>query len=239
MNRFELFLFGVYPYIALAVCVVGCVIRYDREPYSWKADSSQMLSKKDLRLASNLFHFGILGIIGGHVVGLLTPHWLYEPFISSSSKQVLAMVAGGIAGLSVLAGLALLIRRRWTVERVAKNSRFADKAVLLLLIAQVILGLLSIFVSAGHLDGHTMVKLAEYMQSGLTFNTFAGYMGIHEVNIIYKLHILLGFTIVLLVPFTRLVHAISAPVWYLGRHYQIVRARRHRGQSTSSRELGE
>jgi len=207
-----LFLFGIYPYIALAVCILGCILRYDREPYTWKAGSSQIMSKKSTRLANNLFHFGVLGIIGGHCVGLLTPHWLYEPFISSAHKQLLAMVAGGIAGLAVIAGRAMMIHRRFTVARVEKTSSFADKAILILLFAQVSLGLISIIVSAGHLDGHTMVKLGEYFQSGVVFNTFAGYEGIRDVNIIYKLHILLGFTLILLTPFTRLVHAISAPI---------------------------
>ena len=220
-----LFLFGIYPYIALSVCILGCILRYDREPYTWKAGSSQIMSKKGTRLANNLFHFGVLGIIGGHCVGLLTPHWLYEPFISSAHKQLLAMVAGGIAGSAVIVGLAMMIRRRFTVARVEKTSSFADKAILILLFAQVSLGLISIIVSAGHLDAHTIVKLGEYFQSGVVFNTFAGYEGIRDVNIIYKLHILLGFTLILLTPFTRLVHAISAPIWYLGRNYQIVRAR--------------
>ncbi len=226
MHNLSLFLFGIYPYIALAVCVLGCILRYDREPYTWKADSSQLMSKKGTRLANNLFHFGVLGIIGGHTVGLLTPHWVYEPFITAPQKQLLAMVAGGIAGLAVIAGLIMMIRRRWTVERVHRNSSFGDKAVLILLLAQVSLGLISIIVSTGHMDGHTMMKLAEYFQSGVVFNTFNGYEGIKDVHIVYKLHILLGFTIILLVPFTRLVHAISAPIWYLFRNYQIVRSRK-------------
>ncbi len=103
MKNLELFFFGIYPYIALAVCVIGCWVRYDREPYTWRADSSQLMSKKNTRLANNLFHVGVLGIIGGHFVGLLTPEWLYHHFISSSAKQLLAMVAGGIFGLMCLA----------------------------------------------------------------------------------------------------------------------------------------
>lgn len=225
MNAIGIFLFVIYPYIALTVCIVGCIIRYDREPYTWKAGSSQIMSKKNTRLANNLFHIGILGIIGGHFVGLLTPHWVYEHFISSSHKQLLAMVAGGLAGLSVLAGLIMLIRRRWTEPRVAATSSFWDKAVLILLLVQLLLGLSSIFVSAGHMDGHTMVALAHWFQSGWTLNLYDAYQSIADVNIIYKLHIVLGFTIILLVPFTRLAHAISAPIWYFGRNYQIVRSR--------------
>lgn len=228
MNTLGLFFFGIYPYIALVVCVLGCIMRYDREPYTWKAGSSQLMSKKGTRLANNLFHLGMLGIVGGHLVGLLTPHWVYAPIISSANKQLLAIVLGGIAGVAILVGGGMLLRRRLTNPRVSKTSSFGDKAILVLLLMQVTLGLLSIFVSAGHMDGHTMEKLAEYFQSGWAFNTFNGYEGIKDVNIIYKLHIVLGFTIILLVPFSRLAHAISAPVWYIGRRYQIVRGRRHR-----------
>lgn len=225
MKILELFLFGVYPYVALAVCIIGCIIRYDREPYTWKAGSSQLMSKKHTRLANNLFHIGILGILGGHFVGLLTPEAIYHPLISSPHKQLVAMILGGVFGIMCLIGLTMLIYRRWTEPRVAKTSSFWDKAILLLLLAQLLLGLISIVVSAGHLDGKTMVALATWVQSGWRFDTIGAYQGIAEANIIYKLHIILGFTIILLVPFTRLAHAISAPIWYFGRNYQIVRSR--------------
>lgn len=225
MRTLELFFFGIYPYIALTVCVVGCIIRYDREPYTWKAGSTQLMSKKNTRLANNLFHVGILGIIGGHVVGLLTPEAIYHSFISSPHKQLVAMVLGGVFGLMCLVGIVMLIHRRWTQPRVAVTGSFWDKAILILLLLQLLLGLISIVVSTGHLDGKTMVALATWIQSGWRLDTIGAYQAIADVNIIYKLHIVLGFTLILLVPFTRLAHAISAPVWYFGRRYQIVRSR--------------
>lgn len=227
MNRIELILFVIYPYLALAICIFACIMRYDRDPYSWKADSSQIMSKKGTRLANNLFHIGILGIFFGHLVGLLTPHWLYAPLISAPQKQMLAIVLGGIAGACVMAGLILIIRRRWGNPRLAKNSRFADKAIVILLLTQVSLGMLSIVYSLGHLDGAVMLRLAEYFQRGLLLDAYHGYLGIQDVAWVYKAHLLLGFTIILLIPFSRLVHAISAPIWYLGRNYQIIRARRY------------
>lgn len=230
MNTLSLFFFGIYPYIAITVCVLGCIVRYDREPYTWKADSSQMLSKKDTRLGNNLFHIGMLGIVGGHLVGMLTPHAVYATVITSGQKQVLAMVAGGASGLLIVAGLALIIRRRFTNPRVSKTSSFADKAIVILLLIQVILGLLTILFSFGHLDGHAMEGIGEYFQSGFTLNTFAGYEHIKELEWVFKLHIISGFTIMLLVPFTRLVHMFSAPVWYVFRNYQVVRGRRHRAK---------
>ena len=92
------FAFNVYPYVCLAVFLMGSLARYDRDQYTWKSDSSQMLRAGLLRWGSNLFHFGILFLFMGHFVGLLTPHWVYEPFISPAHKQVVAVVAGGMAG---------------------------------------------------------------------------------------------------------------------------------------------
>ncbi|WP_117072882.1 respiratory nitrate reductase subunit gamma, partial [Klebsiella pneumoniae] len=83
-----------------------------------RAGSSQMLDKKGMRLASNLFHVGILGIFFGHFVGMLTPHWMYEPFITVAQKQMLAMVAGGTCGVMTLIGGGLLLKRRLTNPRV-------------------------------------------------------------------------------------------------------------------------
>lgn len=225
MSNFHLFIFGIYPYIAVSICLIGCWIRFDREPYSWKASSSQMLHSKDFRKASLAFHIGIIFVLCGHFVGLLTPESVYHHFISTSAKQLLAMVSGGIFGLLCLYGLVMLIRRRMTEPRIRANSSFADIAILFLLLGQLVLGLLSIFVSAGHMDGSVMIKLADWTQSIVTFRGISGAAQITDVNIIYKLHLFLGFTIVLLVPFTRLVHVISAPIWYFGRRYQIVRKR--------------
>ena len=81
------FFFGIYPYLAIGVMIIGSILRYDRDPYSWKADSSQLMSRKGLRWGSNLFHVGILLLFMGHLVGLLTPHWVYEPFITAGQKQ--------------------------------------------------------------------------------------------------------------------------------------------------------
>jgi nitrate reductase gamma subunit len=220
-------LFGLYPYIALAVCVIGCIARFDRDQYTWKTGSSQMLRSKGMRLASNAFHIGVLFILAGHFVGLLTPHAVYEHFISTENKQLLAMVAGGIAGVVCFVGLAMLIVRRMTDPRIRANSTSMDMAILWLLMAQLLLGLSSIVVSTQHMDGSVMVMLANWAQHIVTLQPVAAAQSIESgVHIIYKLHIFLGLTLVLITPFSRLVHAISAPVWYLFRTgYQIVRVR--------------
>ncbi len=216
-------LFGVYPYIAFAVCLIGCWIRFDREQYTWKAGSSQMLSNNNMRLASNMFHVGVLFILMGHFVGLLTPEAIYHHFISTQAKQLLAMITGGFFGIVCLIGLLILTERRVNDPRVRASSNPSDIALLFLLLVQLSLGLISISVSAQHLDGSEMVLLATWAQSIVTLQVDTAVASIANVNTIYKLHVLLGLTLVLIVPFTRLVHVISAPIWYLFRPYQIVR----------------
>ncbi len=221
-------LFGWYPYLALTVFILGSIIRFDREPYTWKAGSSQLLRQRQLRLGSNLFHVGILIIFFGHLGGLLTPIQVFDALgIGHGFKQGLAIVVGGVAGLMCLAGIAILTHRRLFDPRIRATSSFSDTAILLILFAQLLLGLLTIPVSLQHMDGHEMVKFMTWAQGVLTLQPDA-WMQVKDTNIIFKLHLTLGMTIFLLFPFTRLVHIWSAPIWYLGRRgYQVVRSRRN------------
>ncbi|EXF43409.1 respiratory nitrate reductase gamma chain [Pseudomonas sp. BAY1663] len=223
MSNFNFLLFGVYPYIALAICLIGSWARFDLSQYSWKAGSSQMLSNNRMRLASNLFHVGIIFILAGHFVGLLMPEALYHHFISSGQKQIVAMVSGGFFGILCLIGLVMLIQRRLTDARVRATSNTSDIMILFVLLAQLVLGLLTIVASTGHLDGSVMVLLGTWAQSLVTLQPVKAAGAIESVSVIYKLHVFLGMTLFVLFPFTRLVHIVSAPVWYLGRRYQIVR----------------
>lgn len=219
------FFFGVFPYIAIGVMIVGSLLRYDRDPFSWRADSSQFLRKKGMRWASNLFHVGILLLLAGHIVGLLTPSSIYTRFMTVQTKQMLAMVAGGVFGAVCFVGLSMLIYRRIFDPRIRKTTKPMDMFVLLILYAQLILGLASIPVSASHPDGSAMVALAHWAQYIATFRAGAADFVAGE-HIIFKLHIILGLVIFLILPFTRLVHIFSAPVKYLVRPgFQIVRKR--------------
>jgi len=218
-------LFGIYPYVAIMVMVVGSWIRFDREPYTWKADSSQMLSNKGFRIASNLFHIGVIFILMGHFVGLLTPEWLYHHVISSADKQMLAMVSGGFFGILCLIGLLMLVKRRLTDPRVRASSKFSDIFILLMLLVQLILGLITIVISMDHLDGSVMIMLGNWAQNIVTFQSAAAAAAIEPVHVIYKLHVFVGLSMIFVFPFTRLVHIISVPVWYFGRRYQVVRER--------------
>ena len=219
--------FGWYPYLCLTVFLLGSLVRFDREQYTWRSGSSQLL-RRQLMWGSNLFHVGILVIFAGHFVGLLTPIWVFDTLgISHTFKQWLAIGVGGIAGVFCFIGITLLVHRRLLDARIRNTSSFGDIAILLLLYAQLTLGLGTIFVSLNHLDGHEMVKFMTWAQGILTLQPGVSSL-IADVSPVFKAHLVLGMTIFLVFPFTRLVHVWSAPVWYLGRTgYQVVRTRRN------------
>jgi len=220
-------MFGYYPYIALAVLAIGSVLRFDREPYTWRSGSSQLLRRKQLVLGSVLFHVGVLIIFGGHFVGLLTPIQVFDAIgVSHGAKQVLAIVAGGVAGVFAILGALILLHRRLFDPRIRATSSFGDTAILVLLTVQLALGLSTIPLSFQHLDGSEMVKFMSWAQGIFTFQPGAA-NHVADVHWIFKTHLFLGLTIFLVFPFTRLVHMLSAPVWYLGRRgWQLVRTRR-------------
>jgi len=219
--------FGWYPYLCLTVFLVGSLIRFDREQYTWRSGSSQLLRRRQLMWGSNLFHVGVLVIFMGHFVGLLTPIQVFDALgISHAFKQAMAITIGGTAGIAAIVGAGMLVHRRLFDARVRANSSFGDTAIIILLAAQLVLGLLTVLVSLQHLDGHEMTKFMAWAQGILTMQPgSAAYVA--DANPLFKIHMLLGMTIFLVFPFTRLVHIWSAPVWYLGRAgYQIVRTRR-------------
>jgi len=227
MNALDNFLFGLYPYICLTVFFLGSLIRFDRDQYTWKSDSSQLLKAGQLRWGSNLFHIGVLFLFFGHFVGMLTPHFVYEHFIGAGAKQLMAMVSGGIAGLLGFIGLTILLNRRLSEPRIRATSKTSDIVLLVLLWLQLALGLATIPLSAQHLDGSMMMKLAEWGQRIVTFRSGAADL-LTDASWIFKAHMFLGMSIFLIFPFTRLVHVWSGfgSVAYLARPYQVVRARR-------------
>ena len=219
------FFFNIYPYLCGTVFLVGSWLRYDYGQYSWRAGSSQILEKKILRIASPLFHVGILGIIAGHAFGMLTPHWMYESFLPVPVKQQMAMWAGGACGVMTLIGGAMLLWRRLSNERVRSTSSFGDIMIIALLVIQCALGLGTIPFSAQHMDGSEMMKLVGWAQSVVTFHGGAA-EHLDGVACIFRVQLVLGMTLFLLFPFSRVLHIWSAPVEYLTRRYQLVRNRR-------------
>lgn len=219
--------FGWYPYLAVTVLVVGSILRFDANQYSWRSQSSQFLRRRQMVLGSNLFHMGILVLLAGHFIGLLTPINVFDTLrISHSFKQTAALVVGGIAGVAAFVGCSLLLHRRLFDPRIRKSSSIGDILVLVLIWTQLVLGILTTWWTIEHLDGSEMVKFMGWANGVLTLDPSAPAQ-IKDVALVYKLHIVLGLTLFLITPFTRLVHIWSAPVWYLLRPgFQIVRTRR-------------
>ncbi len=227
MSELNNFAFGIYPYICLAVFFLGSLIRFDREQYTWKSDSSQLLRRGSLRLGSNLFHIGVLGIFFGHIGGLLTPLEVWHTLgLSMAQKQMIAIYGGGTCGVLGLIGAIILVQRRVGDLRILRAGSTGDVAILLLLGAQLALGLLTIPLSLAHADGGEMLKLVTWAQRIWTFRPGAA-EAIADVALLFKLHLVIGLTVFLVFPFTRLVHIWSGfgALAYLSRAYQIVRSR--------------
>ncbi len=241
MNTLHNFAFNVYPYICLSVFLMGSLARFDRDQYTWKSDSSQLLRRGQLRLGSNLFHAGILFLFFGHLFGQLTPHWIYEHLVTASQKQMVAVAAGGVAGLICFIGLSLLLHRRIFDDRIRLTSHRTDIAILVILWVQLVIGLSTLPSSLHHVsEPTTMLRLADYLQGIVLMQPNAALVSGIEWH--FQAHMLLGMTIFLLFPFSRLVHVWSGfgTLAYLVRPYQMVRARRLNvpGRQGSTRRAG-
>jgi len=221
MSSVHAFLFGVYPYIALTVFLLGSLVRFEREQYTWRSESTQLLHRGALRLGS------VLGIFGGHLVGLLTPIAVFNALgITHEAKQMLAMVAGGVLGGMAFAGISILIWRRLSHPRLRAVTGLGDRVILVWLWATLALGLSTIVLSAGHRDGALMVLFMQWAQGIVTLRGDAAQY-IVAAPLLFKVHVAMGMTLFVLFPFTRLVHVWSgfAAVGYLTRAWQLVRPR--------------
>ncbi len=224
-------IFGIMPYVALTVLLVGSIARYERDPFTWKSSSSQLLRRRQLVWGSILFHVGIITVFFGHLVGLFTPVWVLDAVgIPYWVKQWMAVLIGGPAGITALIGSTMLLHRRLFDPRIRLTSSYADIAIMVLIWLQLVIGLLTITQTLQHMDGAEMVRFMTWSQSVVSWNINA-WTTVVDVHWLYKLHIFLGLVITMLFPFTRLVHMISgfaAPFRYLLARpgYQIVRSRR-------------
>ena len=227
MNMFNSFVFGIYPYIAASIFLFGSLVRFEREQYTWKADSTQLVERGNLRLGNILFHIGILGLFFGHLVGLLTPVAVWDALgVEHSLKQVVAMVAGGVMGTMCLAGLLILLHRRLTSARLSAVTKMGDRVLLLWILITLLLGLSTIGVSAGHMDGSMMVRLMNWAQRIVTFRADAASY-VADAPLLFRVHLFMGMSLFVIFPFTRLVHIWSgfASLGYLTRAWQLVRSR--------------
>ncbi|MGS4945263.1 respiratory nitrate reductase subunit gamma [Meridianimarinicoccus sp. RP-17] len=223
-------IFGILPYAVLAVALIGTIARYERDPFTWKTSSSQLLRRKQLMWGSVLFHGGIIVLFFGHLIGLFTPVWVLDVLgIPYGLKQWIAVLLGGTAGIVAFVGASMLLHRRLFDARIRVNSSFADIAILVALWLQIVVGLGTIILTLEHMDGSEMVRFMTWSQSVMTLQINA-WLQVINVHWLYKVHILLGMVIVAAFPFTRLVHMLSVPIRYvtLRPGYQVVRSRRRR-----------
>lgn len=225
MTGWDFMLFGVYPYVCGAVFLLGSYARFERAQYGWRAGSSQLLRRRQLSWGSNLFHIGIIALFFGHLIGLLTPEAVFKALgISVMGHQILAVVAGGIFAVVCLAGLALLTYRRLADPRIRRTSSASDIFVLIYILAVLLMGMATVPFSVQHISGENMVRLAGWAKAIVTFQPDAA-AHMAGINWVYRAHVLMGLTLFLVFPFTRLVHVWSAPVWFLFRRWQVVRRR--------------
>jgi nitrate reductase gamma subunit len=233
----ESFVFGIYPYIVLTIFLLGSWVRFDREQYTWKSDSSQILSNKCLRRASNLFHVGIIAIFFGHLFGLLSPPALFHAIgISDVGHQYVAIFLGLIFGTLCLLGAVMLLLRRLLIKRIFVNSRFMDIFILVWLLATLLLGLSTVPTSWHHAvngDASAMLSLSQWVRGVLFLQADPELLT--NVSTIFKIHLFFGMTVFLLFPFTRLVHIWSFPVGYLTRACLFVRTKRKLVRSSERR----
>lgn len=219
-------LFGLYPYLVMGIFITGCVMRYRGHQETWHVNSTQLVSGGIYyRIAINAFHLSIIFLFFSHLLGLLTAHSVYSHFFSASTKQLLAMIVGGTVGMICFFSMTFILIRRFTDRRVAPYKSTVDNTMFILIYMELIVGLLTIPKSAESPRGESMIALANWAQHIMTFRTDA-FNFVIDQNIIFKIHLFLGLTITLLVPFTPIVHMFSFPLKYLFRkNRQIVRKR--------------
>ncbi|MEF9995776.1 MAG: respiratory nitrate reductase subunit gamma [Burkholderiaceae bacterium] len=222
----DAFVLGIFPYIALAVMLIGSLLRYVLAPYTWKSASSEIWSSKSLRLGSNLFHIGVLGLFFGHIGGLFTPLWLFDLLrVTPVMHQWLEVIIGSFFMLLAIVGLIILLHRRLTNSRVRATSRPMDIFIDGWLLLTLLLGAGCVSYSALYDDtGASLIVFGLWARGVVMFQADAWTLMV-DAPLIYKLHIFSGFTVFLLLPFTRLVHIWSgfATVLYIPRRYQLMR----------------
>jgi len=219
MKFTEQFLWVIYPYIALTIFVVGHIYRYNTDQLGWTAKSSELLEKRSLWWGSMLFHSGILAIVGGHISGLLIPKVFFESIgVNEQMYHIAAVYGGGPAGLVTLAGILILTLRRFGNDRVFAVSNAADLIVVILVLIEVSLGLASTVtnvMSTGSFDYRETI--GPWFRGLLFLQPVASFMA--AVPLVFKLHVVVGFGIFAMWPFTRLVHVWSMPIEYINRAY--------------------
>ncbi|SHN60352.1 nitrate reductase gamma subunit [Geodermatophilus obscurus] len=225
MNVLDILLWVVLPYVSLAVFVVGHYWRYRYDKFGWTTRSTQLYERRLLRWGSPLFHFGILFVLVGHIVGLGIPKsWTNAVGLSEEAYHAVAIGIGAIAGFCTLAGLAVLIYRRRTVGPVFSATTRNDKFMYVVLTATILFGLSNTVLGAlGHEGADYRDTVSPWFRSIFFFQPQPELMS--QAGLGFQLHALSALVLFAIWPFTRLVHVFSAPLGYLTRPYIVYRSR--------------
>ncbi|MGI8751433.1 MAG: respiratory nitrate reductase subunit gamma [Acidimicrobiales bacterium] len=227
MSALDVFFYAVLPYLALAIFVIGHIWRWRTDQFGWTSRSSQLYENILLKYGSPLFHYGTLAAIGGHILGILIPKaWVTDVGIPERVYHLVAAYAGTLAGLAVVAGLAILIWRRATNPRVRKVTTRTDIVIYTVMTVVIVIGLgetivYSLFGYDANFDYRNSVSV--WFRQLFAFDPRPALM-VH-VPAIYQIHVTASWFFLALFPFSRLVHAWSAPIWYLWRPYIVYRRR--------------
>lgn len=220
----EQILWVILPYIVITIFIGGHIYRYQHDQFGWTAKSSEMLEKKKLALGSSLFHWGIFFVIGGHVMGILIPESLYQALgVSEHMYHKIAIGFGLPAGIAALSGLLILTYRRFTDKRIRKTSSAGDLITLVALLFVMTTGLAATFLNIDSKGFDYRTTISPWFRNIFLFKPDAGLMA--NVPPWFKLHIIMGYVIFIVWPFTRLVHVFSMPLKYLTRSYVVYRKR--------------
>lgn len=226
MTTADILLWAVLPYVTIATFIVGLIWRYKYDRFGWTTRSSQLYEKPLIRIASPVFHFGILAVLMGHVVGLLIPkNWTDGLGVSQHTYHFFAVTLGAIAGAATLFGIVMLIYRRRTVGPVFAATTKNDKVMYVFLTAAIVLGLIATMSGAGLLgpEHNYREDVSVWFRSIFYFDPQTQLMA--SAPMAFKVHAVAGMLLFMVWPFTRLVHAFSAPVGYVFRPYIVYRDR--------------
>jgi nitrate reductase gamma subunit len=225
MNTPTIFIWIVLPYVSTAIFIAGHIWRYRRDQFGWTCRSTQLLEGRLLAWGSNLFHYGALAAIAGHVLGILVPVSLTDAVgISEQYYHVLSAGGGTVASAACVAGLAILIGRRLAIRRVWVTTTYVDIAVYILLTVVILLGVWDTVVTNTLGGGYDYRRtVAEWFRGLLVFNPQPLLMA--SAPLMYQVHATAAWLLYALWPFSRLVHAWSIPFQYLGRPYILYRRR--------------
>ncbi|MGW6022397.1 respiratory nitrate reductase subunit gamma [Streptomyces sp. NPDC055099] len=217
-------LWGVIPYVAFVLLVAGLLWRYRYDKFGWTTRSSQVYESKLLNIASPMFHYGILFVLVGHLVGLFVPEsWTEKVGVSEHTYHLFSLYGGTAAGILLVLGILLLLYRRRTNAPVFRATTANDKLMYLVLFAAIVLGMVAKLTHASGEGYNYRESMAPWARSLFTLQPDTDRMA--AVPVMYQIHAVVGMALFALIPFTRLVHMFSAPLQYLFRPYVVYRSK--------------